>query len=97
MDPSGNPRTGFEAQDQVDRGAAAEGLGSINRRDWLRLSVGGGAGLAIGELLDLPTVRAATQNKARRHQGVHDLVQLLLVRLWHGSDSTRREADHHGG
>jgi len=61
MEQSGHQRTRFDDQDQVDRGPTAEGLGSINRRDWLRLSVGGGAGLAIGELLDLPTVRAATQ------------------------------------
>jgi formate dehydrogenase major subunit len=61
MDPSGNPRTGIETQDQVERGPRTEGLKSINRRDWLRLTLGGGAGLAIGDLLDLSTVRAATQ------------------------------------
>jgi len=59
MDPIGNPRT--ETQDQVDRGPRTQGLTSINRRDWLRLTVGGGAGLALGELLDVSTVRAATQ------------------------------------
>jgi formate dehydrogenase major subunit len=61
MDPNGNPRTEIDAQDQVDRGPRAEGLRPINRRDWLRLTVGGGAGLAIGDLLDLSAVRAATQ------------------------------------
>jgi formate dehydrogenase major subunit len=61
MDASDNPRTGIDDQDQVDRGPRTEGLTSINRRDWLRLTVGGGAGLAIGDLLDLSTVRAATQ------------------------------------
>jgi len=64
MDPRGNPRTEIDAQDQVDRGPRTGGLGgvsSINRRDWLRLTVSGGAGLAIGDLLDLSTVRAATQ------------------------------------
>jgi formate dehydrogenase major subunit len=60
MDPSGNPRT-EDAQDQVDRGPRAEGLRPINRRHWLRLTLGGGAGLAIADLLDLSTVRAATQ------------------------------------
>jgi formate dehydrogenase major subunit len=60
MDPGGNLRTD-DAQDQVDRGSRAEWLRSINRRDWLRLTLGVGAGLAIGELLDLSTVRAATQ------------------------------------
>jgi formate dehydrogenase major subunit len=61
MDASDNPRTGIDDQDQVDRGPRTEGLTSINRRDWLRLTVGGGAGLTIGGLLDLSTVRAATQ------------------------------------
>jgi formate dehydrogenase major subunit len=61
MDPSGNPRTGIDAQDQADRGPGTEESTSINRQDWLRLTVSGGAGLAIGDLLDLSTVRAATQ------------------------------------
>jgi len=39
----------------------ANGLTRINRRDWLRTAVGGGVGLALDGLLDLPTVRAATQ------------------------------------
>jgi formate dehydrogenase major subunit len=34
---------------------------SFNRRDLLKLTLGGGAGLALGALIDLPTVRAATQ------------------------------------
>ena len=62
MDPTGNPKTKVETQGQVDRGPRTQGLTSINRRDWLRLAAGGGAGLAVGELLDLSTVRAATQN-----------------------------------
>src|SRR5580704_5388420 len=35
---------------------------NINRRDWLRLTVTGGAGLALGGVLDLSTVKAAAQN-----------------------------------
>jgi len=61
MEPSDNPRTSIDTQDQADRGPRAVGLTSINRRDWLRLTVGGGAGLAIAGILDLSTVRAATQ------------------------------------
>jgi formate dehydrogenase major subunit len=61
MDPSGNPGTEIDRQDSVDRGPRAEGSRSINRRDWLRLTVGGGAGLATLDLLDLSAVRAATQ------------------------------------
>ena len=34
---------------------------AVNRRDWLKATVAGGVGLALGGLLDLPTVRAATQ------------------------------------
>jgi formate dehydrogenase major subunit len=36
-------------------------LTGINRRDWIRAAVGGGVGLALDGLLDLPTVKAATQ------------------------------------
>jgi formate dehydrogenase major subunit len=34
---------------------------SVSRRDWLRLSLGGGAGLAVGSVLDLTAVQAAAQ------------------------------------
>src|SRR5215470_971383 len=33
----------------------------LNRRDWFRNAVGGGVGLALGGLIDLPTVRAANE------------------------------------
>jgi len=47
-------------------------LTSIKRRDWLRMAVGGGAGLAIGDLLDLSTVRAATHKLGqRKSQMIH--------------------------
>jgi formate dehydrogenase major subunit len=36
-------------------------LPSISRREWLKASVGGGVGLALGGLLDVRAVRAATQ------------------------------------
>jgi formate dehydrogenase major subunit len=61
MDRIGNPRTKMETQNQVERGPKTPPLTSINRRDWLKLTVSGSAGLALGELLDLSTVRAATQ------------------------------------
>ncbi len=61
MDPIGNPRIEIETQDQVDLSPRTEGLTSINRRDWLKLTVGGGAGLALDELLDLSAMRAAAQ------------------------------------
>ena len=33
----------------------------LNRRDWLKASIGGGTGLALGGLLDVPAVKAAAQ------------------------------------
>jgi formate dehydrogenase major subunit len=33
----------------------------VNRREWLKVSLGGGAGLALGGLLDVPAVKAASQ------------------------------------
>jgi len=39
----------------------ASSLPSISRREWLKASVGGGVGLALGGLLDVRAVRAATQ------------------------------------
>jgi formate dehydrogenase major subunit len=33
----------------------------LNRRDWLKASIGGGAGLALGGLLDVPAVKAASK------------------------------------
>ena len=57
----------------------------LNRRDWLKASIGGGTGLALGGLLDVPAVRAAAQElEAGERQRVHDLLQLLLVRVRHG-------------
>src|SRR6516162_5254065 len=37
------------------------GLTTFTRRDWLRMTAGGGAGLALGTLLDVSAVRAANQ------------------------------------
>ena len=61
MDPINNPGMETETQDQVASGPRTQGLTSINRRDWLRVTIGGGAGLALGNILDLSTVRAAGQ------------------------------------
>jgi formate dehydrogenase major subunit len=41
--------------------AGARDLRAVSRRDWLRVTAGGSLGLALGGLLDLPAVRAATQ------------------------------------
>jgi formate dehydrogenase major subunit len=45
----------------VSRSSRTPDSSSVNRRDWLKVAVGGGVGLALGGLLDLPTLRAANQ------------------------------------
>lgn len=53
----GDQLVGIKVQAQTDR-SRKPGLTSVNRRDWLKVTVGGGVGLALGGLIDLPTVRA---------------------------------------
>jgi len=48
------------SRNQIGGGARAGAAPTVNRRDMLRLAVGAGAGLALSGLLDLPTVKAAT-------------------------------------
>jgi formate dehydrogenase major subunit len=43
-------------------GSAPTPSSTISRRDLFRLTLGGGSGLAIGGLLDVPSMRAATQD-----------------------------------
>ena len=50
-----------EVHSHVSRSSRTPDSSSVNRRDWLKVAVGGGVGLALGGLLDLPTVRAANQ------------------------------------
>jgi formate dehydrogenase major subunit len=50
------------AQNSPDVAPSQETVRRIGRRDWLKVAVGGGAGLAVGGLIDLPAVRAATKN-----------------------------------
>jgi len=61
MDGTGKQGTGSEAQSRMEGHPATSGLTRINRRDWIRTAVGGSVGLALDDLLDLSTVRAATQ------------------------------------
>jgi len=42
MDRSGNPKAGIDAQEQAECDPRTAGLTSINRRDWLKLTAGGG-------------------------------------------------------
>lgn len=55
MDQIDDSRMEIGTQNEVDGGPRKPALTSINRRDWLRMAVGGGAGLALGDLLDLST------------------------------------------
>jgi formate dehydrogenase major subunit len=49
------------AQNPADIDSAPVPPRKIGRRDWLKAAVGSGAGLAVGTLIDLPAVRAATR------------------------------------
>ena len=44
-----------------DADACTRNLPTISRRDWFRAGVGAAAGLAVGEFIDVPAVRAATE------------------------------------
>src|SRR6516225_4052922 len=46
---------------QSDTDSDRRSLTNVSRRQLLRLAIGSGAGLALGQLIDLSTVRAATQ------------------------------------
>jgi hypothetical protein len=61
MDRTGNQRIRDNPQTQLEGHPITNGLTKIHRRNWSRTAVGGSVGLALDGLLDLPTVRAATQ------------------------------------
>jgi len=44
-----------------DSTLSAQESRTISRREWFRSSIGGGVGLAVGDLIDIPAVRAATR------------------------------------
>jgi len=56
-----NKRISGPSHSYAGRKAGDPDLTSVTRRDWLRVAAGGSVGLALGGLLDLPKVRAATQ------------------------------------
>lgn len=61
MKPTMNERVEEATQSLVDGKLGTRSSPGVNRREWFKLTVGAGAGLALGGLLDLKTVRAATQ------------------------------------
>jgi formate dehydrogenase major subunit len=62
MAGTNNKRAENEGQSPLLPFEKTQGFMSINRRDWLRVAVGSSVGLEVGNLLDLPAVRAANQN-----------------------------------
>ena len=62
MEPSNAAGTNNFSDRQSDGDPDTRSLTNISRRQLLRLTAGGGAGLALGGLIDVSTVRAATQN-----------------------------------
>jgi len=61
MEPSKVAGTNNFSHCQPDADPETPSLTNISRRQLLRLAAGGGTGLALGGLIDLSTVRAATQ------------------------------------
>jgi len=61
MEPSKVAGTNNFSHCQPDADPETSSLTNISRRQLLRLAAGGGTGLALGGLIDLSTVRAATQ------------------------------------
>jgi formate dehydrogenase major subunit len=61
MGRAGNQGINSGGQSQMEGHPAIDGPTGINRREWVRAAVGSSVGLALDGLLDLPTVRAATQ------------------------------------
>ncbi|HET6175404.1 MAG TPA: hypothetical protein VFE61_00630, partial [Candidatus Sulfotelmatobacter sp.] len=46
---------------QPESGLSAPSMTAVSRRDWMKASVGGVLGLAVGGLIDVAAVRAATK------------------------------------
>jgi formate dehydrogenase major subunit len=61
MESSEAAGTNNSSDRQSDGNPETRSLTNVSRRQLLRLATGGGAGLALGGLIDLSTVRAATQ------------------------------------
>lgn len=60
MKAIGDQLVGITVQSQTD-GSKKLGLTSVNRRDWLKVAVGGSVGLALDGLIDLSAVRAESE------------------------------------
>lgn len=60
MKATGDQLVGIKVQSKTD-GSKKLGLTSVNRRDWLKVAVGGSVGLALDGLVDLSAVRAEAE------------------------------------
>ena len=89
-------RSADDPPEVAAEGSARDAAG-VSRRDLLRLGFRGAGGLTLAGLVDVPAMRAATGLEALGRQRVHDLVQLLLVRVRDDRRRPRRQAHHDGG
>jgi formate dehydrogenase major subunit len=62
MKPTENERVEIVPQSLADGNPRTRSSSGVNRREWFKLTVGGGVGLGLGALLDLTAVKAAAQN-----------------------------------
>jgi formate dehydrogenase major subunit len=61
MEAKSTDRSECVPSDRVASTFQMAGLTSVNRRDWLKATVGGGVGLALGGLIDMPAAEAAAR------------------------------------
>jgi formate dehydrogenase major subunit len=62
MDATGNPGIEGDPKSLAEGNPRTRSAPGVNRREWLRLTVGGGVGLGLAGLLDIAAVKAAAQN-----------------------------------
>ena len=60
MDLTNNPRIEDQTKSQSDDNPRMSSPG-VNRREWLKLAVGGGVGLGLGAIVDMTAVKAAAR------------------------------------
>jgi formate dehydrogenase major subunit len=62
MEPTRSRRAELGAESQSSGGDSNRASTRVTRRDWLKTAVGGGTGLALSGVLDVPAVQAATRD-----------------------------------
>jgi formate dehydrogenase major subunit len=61
MDLTSHPDSEGETKSQSGSDHGKRGVAGVNRREWLKLAVGGGVAFGIGGLLDMTAVKAAAK------------------------------------